>query len=211
MTRQRPASILVIAILQFVFGGLGLLCGLYTAAQLAVGNQLFTFGANTPQAQQQEQFQEQLEKSMLEKDPYVKQVQYGTTGVELFLSLMMIASGIGLLKMQSWGRLLCLVYSVLSISLKVFTAVYTLLFTVPAIKEFAQSLAAKGPQEAMMAKFIQFSAYAGVAWPSVTVVYPLVVLVIMLLPPTRAAFRGERVARPEEEPPDYRDEPDLAR
>jgi len=60
-----------------------------------------------------------------------------------------------------------------------------------------------------MANFIRFGAYAAVVMPSLTIIYPLVVLVIMFAPSTKAAFRGEDIPTQHEDLPDYRDEPEV--
>jgi hypothetical protein len=209
---------MVVAILHFVFGGISLVFGVCGAGvMLAGGNQLFNFGGQ--QAQQEEQ-QAELEKA-LEALPAYKAIQYGEMGLGIMLSLMMIVSGIGLLRMQSWGRVLSISYAFLSIASKIFTAVYAIVFTAPVTIQFVRSTFLKGlpaapnqpalsaQQQETMAKFMEIAIYLKIAFPLITIVYPLVVLVIMLLPSTRAAFRREDIPTQHEDLPDYRDEPEV--
>jgi hypothetical protein len=190
-----PTSIKVVAILQLIFGGLGLLSSLAGLAFLAAGLQPGGgFGApqqqaNNPAAQMQKEMMEGLEKAQASV-PGGKATQYGQMGVDLLLGVMMVLSGIGLLKMQPWGRSLAIAYGVLSLLLKVFAIVWGLVFVIPAMTEFIDAFGAKGPQQATFAMIMRISAYAAVIGPVIVAVYPIIVLYFMLNARTRAAFRG---------------------
>jgi hypothetical protein len=188
MQQNRPTSVTVIAILQFVFGGLGLLMGICGGGyQFAGGNKMF---ATAPQAAQNQQIQTQMEDFLKEKVPSAKPVQYATMALDLILCLIMIASGVGLLKLQPWGRMLAIVYAIFSILLKLFGAIYGFLFSIPAVTEFLEKTPAQNPQEAMVFNVMKATLYVTPFLSLVFIVYPLIVLIIMMRPSIAAAFRA---------------------
>ena len=216
MRQNRPASITVIAILHFVFGGLGLACNVCGGAiQLAGGGK--AFGGGGAQAEKQEKLQADIEKFQKEKLPNSKLVSYGGIGLGVLLALLMIIGGIGLLRLQSWGRTLSLIYAGLSIATNLFLLVYTFAFTVPLLKEFATHRRAQGPvadDEATVLTVIEFGGYLSAIVPLLSLIYAIMVLIIMMRPNVKAAFQDEAVRSADNgsdygnEPEDYRDEPE---
>src|ERR1700730_15613040 len=99
MRQKRPASVTVLAILHFVFGGLGIVGGLCSGVQLAVGNQMFAAMAGA-QAAQQKKMQEERDRDVWENLPSYKPVPYAGVALELLMSGLMIAAGVGLLRLQ---------------------------------------------------------------------------------------------------------------
>ncbi len=200
---------MVIAILQLVFGGIGLLCcdsaGIF---QIAMGKNLNSLMG--PQQPDQAEMQEKIEKLTAERVPYHKAITVATAIVSPLLSIAMIASGIGLLYMKAWGRILAVFYAVVSILMKIVTGVTTIM-VMPATQEVLKEFMAKEPKVAQMAQQIaqmtQFVMYMIVFFMFFTVIYPALVLVFMLLPSTRAAFRGEGTQKSADGIEDYRDEP----
>src|SRR5260370_8081234 len=115
--RERPLSIMPIAILHFVFGGLGIFCGIRSGISLAGGGQNWTFTSPTgPNADKMKQIQEELEKSM-ESGPAFHAVQIGTVVIDLAISITMIVTAIGVLQLRPRGRLLSTFYALLIIPL----------------------------------------------------------------------------------------------
>ena len=196
MRPNRPTSVLVIAILHFVFGGFGLVCAASTGAMQLAGSKGFMAGM---QDAKQVKAQEETEKALQEKLPHAKAVETAETGISLALSLMMIVSGIGLLKMAPWGRSLSIGYALVSILVKILGAVYAFTFTVPVMKELlpkqiaAQAGNQPGEQQAaeMAQKFAEMALNLTPIIVLLTMIYPAVVLVIMFRPKVTAAFRGE--------------------
>ena len=195
-----PAGVKVIGILQLIFGGLGLLLGLIGLLALVAGFKPGGgFGAapaNNPQAKMQQELQEGLEQAQANV-PGGKAVQYGDLGANLLLSLMMIASGIGLLQLQPWGRSLAIGYAVLSLLTKVFGLIFALAFTIPAITEFMDSFAVKYPEMKAVATVSRIAFYGGVFGALVVAIYPIIVLFIMLSRSTRVAFGASPAVRPD--------------
>lgn len=119
--QEKPLSITVIAILHFVFGGLGIVFGICGGIGLALGGGRQTYffhsGGTAPNQVKVEKTQEDLQKA-LESGPAHEAIQVGELVLDLALSIAMIISGVGLLQLRSWGRLLSMVYAVSSIASK---------------------------------------------------------------------------------------------
>jgi hypothetical protein len=197
-----PASIKVFGILQIVFGGLALLCSLLGALGLAMS---FAMGGAAgggaaapnlkPQEKEMVEFQQSLP-TIQDKQPGGKVVQYAQAGLDLVLSVVMIVSGIGLLQMQAWGRLLAIGYSVVSLLQKVFGIVYAVAFTIPATNQLIETFAPKFPPAQTMASLFRMIAYATPIVMLVIAVYPTLVLIFMLKGSTARALRSDRPADP---------------
>ena len=193
--RRRSVPVLVIAILQLIFGGVGLICDLCGAVGMAMGdNAAFAGQLGGGQQDPTSAKLKELTKQMEEKKVPGQKV-YQTTNVVLnfVLSLMMIASGLGLLYMQSWARWLAVGYACLSLALHCLVIVYTFAFINPAMQEALQQMPAQDRQklEPIMTA-VSLGTYAvACAVP----IYPLVVLTMMLLPSTGRAFQSPRSER----------------
>ena len=195
MQRTRPASVTVIAILNLVFGGLWLLCGLGSLGMQASGmQQMFAnMGnvnpGNNPKLAKQEEIRKEImefsQKAGARPSEYAAHVQY------VVLAILLIVSGIGLLKTAPWGRALALVYAALSIVSNLALIVLILLTDIPAVHEFADKLATQGQEAQMIANVMKFFAYFAVVLPLLSLIYPAIVAILMLRPSVAAAFRGE--------------------
>jgi uncharacterized membrane protein len=199
MQRTRLASVTVLAVLNFVFGGLGLVGGLtgFIFMMIGLDKMFMNMGSmnpgNNPQVAKQLEQQQEFQKDMLEivEKTNPRWYQVASTSQNIVLSIMMILGGIGLLKVQSWGRNLCLTYATLSILCHIGVLIYAFLVVLPAMQAFAQQMGAKGGQYKLIAFFMQFGAYGGMISPFVMMIYPVIVLIVMFRPNVVAAFRGE--------------------
>src|SRR5262249_10933234 len=139
MKKHRPTAVLVLAILHFIGGGLGVMGVLCTGGMLAAGGSQSMFGKppapppgkQGPNFEEFQRFQEDVTKAA-ENPPGGKAYQVTSLGVDLLLSLMLLIGGIGLLNMQPWGRLLSLVYAFLSIVYHIVGLGYMLGVHIPA-------------------------------------------------------------------------------
>jgi hypothetical protein len=116
------------------------------------------------------------------------------------LAILLIVSGIGLLKTAPWGRALALVYAALSIVSNLALIVLILLTDIPAVHEFADKLATQGQEAQMIANVMKFFAYFGVGLPLLSLIYPAIAAILMLRPSVAAAFRGETPLKPDSAP-----------
>src|SRR5262245_43670035 len=182
--RERPLSIMPIAILHFVFGGMGILCGICSGIQLAGAGGGQNWMAPTPtgpQAAEMKQMQDEMQEAM-ESAAGSKAVQVGTFVVDLAVSIIMIVSGIGLLQLRPWGRLLSIVYAILSISLKIFEAVYAFAVTKPIIDKFLEARTPSVPEQQLIFNMMKMVAIIPPIIQLVCMIYPVVVLIIMFRP-----------------------------
>jgi hypothetical protein len=199
MAVNRPTMVLVVGILQIVFGAMGLMCDLVGGVTLATtgGTGQFNMGGNTPQARRQVEMQQHMERVREEKEPYYKQVAFANLGVSVTLSLMMLLSGIGLVRVEAWGRSLGIGYAVLSLLTKVLTVLYAAAFTVPAMQEVARTLPRQTQEEQIMATTIGATSYIALGIPLLLAVYPAVILFLLCRPAVVEAFgEGAADARP---------------
>jgi hypothetical protein len=190
MKRERPTSVLVLAILQIVFGSLCFLlttCG--GAFQLASANKMFK--PPPGQGALKEDPEEKLEKLMEQKVPVYKSIQVAQLGLGLVLSVALVVSGIGLLKLRPWARTLALAYAVISILETICSIVYELLFAMPVLREFVAGERARPglkAEEKMVFDMMEIVGNFAVFAPLIILIFPIVVLIILLRPNVRAAF-----------------------
>jgi hypothetical protein len=199
-----PAAATVIAVLQLVFGGLGLCAALVNLTdlpqQLAAINEKNL--QNLPPAQRPPS-QADLEKIIEKHVPNYQAIQKVSLGASAVLCVLMLLSGLGLLSGRPWGRALTIAYAVLSVLYTVVSLVFSAVVVIPAMSEAGKDLANQGgPQAQLMAQAIQFGAVFALVIGALFVIYPIIVLVIMLLPSVRVAYGGAPAA---EVPEDYRD------
>jgi hypothetical protein len=207
MKRERPASVLVLAILQIVFGSLCFMlttCG--GVVQFAGGNKMFK--PPPGQGAPKDDPEEKLEKLMEQKVPAYKAVQVAQLGLGILLSVALLVSGIGLLKLRPWARTLALVYAVVSILETIGSIIYESLFTMPILKEFVAGERARPgltPDEKMGYDMMEMIGNFAVFAPLIIVIFPIVVLIILLRPSVRAAFSDAPREPVPGEPEDYAD------
>jgi len=214
MQNRRPTSVLVIAILQLVFGGLGIVCGICGAVGSGFqDNPAFQGGGanNADQAKMKEaakKFEEKTKEIEEKKAPGLHVYEVAAHVMGWVLSVAMIVSGLGLLKMQRWARGLAIVYAILSLLHKIVVAVYTLAFLNPAAQEALQQIPAEDRK--VLETITNFTFILGDVLIFVTMVYPIIVLIVMLLPSVARAFRPydpDRDLGEAEDHEDYRDPP----
>jgi hypothetical protein len=202
----------IIGVLQLVFGGLGLVS---SALQLAGSGTALAAAAKPPQAAGGRQLitAQELEDYLAKKVPDYRFLMKAQAVANLVLCLLMLGSGVGLLLMQRWGRDLALFYAALSLLVTILTTVWVFTAVVPAMSAFAkQKAAGRGREEQIVAQGMDIGGKVGAACGALTGIYPLIVLMVMLLPSVEEAFRGEEVSpagelpgngpRPSRSPPD---------
>jgi hypothetical protein len=212
MVRQRPTSILIIAILHFVGGGIGLFVSCYSVVIMAASAVVSSTPAVTPSppgpagrpTTPAPPSASQIMKYYEEHVPGYKAFTFAALAASSILDLMLLASGIGLLRMQPWARMLSLVYAPLSILFHLLSFAYQLAFVMPATHDLFSQMSAFGPMGSVMAVATDISFVLGL----LVVIYPIVVLIILLRRSTVAAFRGETPRQSDEEFPDDPYRPD---
>ena len=200
MPPKRPLAVVVIAVLQIVFGVVGL-CG--SATELSGAEEQISSISAVSAPGEAKVTQQDVLKYWRETLPGERAVEQASAVLGLVLSLLMIASAVGLLRLRTWGLLLALGYAALNLLATAAEAVYNFAVRAPALAEFTRQLAATGGRDAQMApQLLQVSFLAVFVVSALTAVYPLVVLLVLCRPAVRAAFGGEAIP---EAPEDYRD------
>jgi hypothetical protein len=194
MPRKRPAAVTTLGVLNIVFGSLGLVgslcCGtvfgiVYSAARTPTPG-----GLN-------------LAEELLNVRPFVT---YSIMQMlfSVLLSLLMLISGIGLLTVQNWGRILALITSTLTIFLSFAALIYLFVFVNPALEEYqrwANQRINQWEQARFGRGFVMRPTPPPMGDPVLVTIssvfnavlnvgYSVVVIIVLLLPHVSATFSG---------------------
>ena len=195
--RQRPTSLTVIAVFHFIFGGLGLLCGLIglagQAAGGAGGGNPFGSppGAGTPQQKELEDFSKQVQERAANEAPLSKPVNIVLQAVGLLLALLMVVAGFGLLQVKPYGWWGSVVYGVVALITDIFNLLFSLLYALPIARRIIDQELKSHPAAAPLAGFLQMTGPLTISVVILAMIYPAIVLLVMSRPTVRAAIRGE--------------------
>jgi hypothetical protein len=207
MSRQRPPVVMVMAILNFVFGGLFLLYGLCCEGFNLV---VLGFLQNTSQPATINTFKGSQPNPLgamgqiSDFIPGLLPVKITTTLLGLFLAAILIIGGIGLLAVDRRGRRACIGYGILQVFLSLFCLWYKLFVENPGMARWQAAFSAQigmGPARSTNTALSGAFATAGFI---LSIAYAIALLIVMFLPNVEAAFEGggERAAP---EPEDYHD------
>lgn len=195
MHRQPTTAILIIAILHLVGGGIDLVGTLCGFGSLILTNSLGSVmpappslparPGQPPPPMPPNAFD--IMKQLNDAIPGYRAFTIVSLALNFLIDMLLISSGIGLLKMQPWARWLSLVYASISILFHLGTFVYQLIWVLPATK----SLFANTSMPAGFSSLVTVSSGIGVVVNLLYAIYPVAVIVVLLLPSTAAAFRGE--------------------
>jgi hypothetical protein len=208
---NRPTAVLVIAILHFIFGGLGILgtvCGgIIIFGAFALLNAAI---AQAPPNEPEVQALKDLLNSM-QSIPGVVPFFAGSMVVGLILAIVLVAAGFGLLKMRNWARTASIIYAVVSILVNLASTGYQTLVFNPAVEkaskafeermeEFAKTKGRPGPKQTNpFAGNPMMGAGGNIAGAVIGLIvscaYPVAILIVLNRANVRAAFaragRGE--------------------
>jgi hypothetical protein len=193
--------VLVIAILHLVGGGLGLFGSFCACGGLLMGSAFSSFPMPTVPTRpgqaapiQPPPGPGEIMKYYNDNVPGYQAFTIGSIAVSILLDVMLLSAGIGLLNMRPWARMLSFVYAPMSILNRIGTFIYQLIFVMPATEKFY----AQNPVFAGMSSFMSITTGMGLFVNLLFILYPIAVLVVLLMPSTVAAFRGEPPARVED-------------
>jgi hypothetical protein len=206
MARYRPTAVLVLAILHFVGGGIGLITTLLTAGVQVMNSNRAAAAAPAPSAVTAQDLGAALTRYIEDHVPSYQALTYGQLAVSLVLDLLLLVGGVGLLNMRPWGRSLSLGYAGLSILNRLFGIVYGFAVVLPVTREYLQLVARQNPRLAGAVTGGEIGGIIGMVASFVFILYPIAVFIILLHPRVAAAFRGAGLPPEPAEPPDFLDD-----
>jgi len=185
MDRQRPTTVLVMAIFNIMFGALCSLCNLVGAAEPIVdqANRVPRVPGSPPPNRASE--------AMYDYVPGIFAVKVGLGCSNLVLNLLLIVSGIGLLLMKPWGRWLGIGASATIIVIALLYALYVVVIGIPGLERWRTELAAHPAGTRYPGGVIIGGVMGGALLAcGMLSIYPVVSLMVLLLPSVAAAFNA---------------------
>jgi hypothetical protein len=201
---RRPTALTVIAILNLILGGLGILfsaCG-FAFMGTPLGESVVEWGRSQP-GQVKGADWGSIQEEISERAPYYNEVIWGGMIGDSIASILLIVTGIGLLRVQNWARNLAIVYGTLQLLHTLLYATYTLAIVTPVMNELRAEALAKAPLgfQGSMADIGLLSGIAGTVVGAVlSPIYPMIVLSVMFFPSVRRVFKDRAVASPVSSP-----------
>lgn len=181
--------------------------------QGAMGGNMFA-GADPMQARLQEELQKAIERTV----PGYQIIQIITVGLGLLLSVGMLTSGIGLLRLSSSARTMTIIFTSISIASYLFQAVYQFAFVMPAMsnafRAILPGIVGPAPPQALQAmqSMMTVIGIATVFVYALVIAYLAVILILLLRSSARQAFLyAGQGYEPRFDPDRYRDERDEPR
>ena len=135
MPVKRPASFTVFAVLCIVIASLGLLCDVVGLAGQAFSEAI---AGMQPKNQPGQINQAEMQRELKDRVPGYMAYQWGNLGLSFLLHLLLLATGIGLLRMQPWSRQGCIAYGLITILMQVGVMVYTIAFLTPVLDDIIE-------------------------------------------------------------------------
>lgn len=167
-TQQRPTAILVFGVLHLVFGALGIL-GLLGSAAI-----LFTVDPSNPMY------------PILRDSEFYRVYLWASSAVGLLAIIALIAAGVGLLLSQNWARVLSIGYAVYAILAGLAGMVVSWLFVVSPL--IAKASVASGPAAAGAIG----GAIGGMVGSVIGLIYPVAIIIFMTRRKVVAYFHQPR-------------------
>ena len=174
---QRPTSVLVFGILNLVFGLLGL-CGTLAALAMMYG----------PLAEQMAQMGKDNVTVQLQADPTYHGFMLVMSVVGFPFTILLVAAGVGLLRMRPWGRTGSIVYGVYDIIATIAALVMNYVFILFPLMQRVDQLP-EAERVGVMAGMM-----GGIAGGCISLIYPILLLVFMYRANVRAAFAAVAAA-----------------
>jgi hypothetical protein len=182
---------MVIAILNFIFGGLGLIGSLCGGVAFVVGAALLQSlppgPAGTPNPAQE------LTKFFQSIPGYIPFMIVSLI-LGAIMGVVLIVAGVGLLQMRNWGRITSIVYAIAMIIISLFNLGYNLAVVSPAMAKFQEEMLAKAAKAGPGAPPAPNpggqigGAIGGVFGLIFSIAYSVVILIVLNLPGIRRAF-----------------------
>jgi hypothetical protein len=186
MRRRRPGSITTFAILNIIFGGLFLICGVAGFADSKIESNGVDYS--------------QQMKDALESDiPGYVAWKVGENVLQILLAVGFVACGIGMLNMQGWGRMMAIICAAGSILVQLFHLFFQLAMVNPALDRFVAAYRIN-----FGGLFSGFATVWTVMTTAFVVIYNGILLIVMLQ--SGRVFAADYRGEPEDDRPPPRRE-----
>jgi hypothetical protein len=163
---QRPASLTVFGILNILFAALGLIGLIGTIVMFAMMD-----ASRNP-----------VVKMMQNSPAYAAWVKL-SLALGLAATVVLLTTGIGLLRMKRWAHKLAIGYAIYAIAFSIFGAAVNFVFFMrPMLEEASRK---QGPEAAAA----MAGAVGGTAGECLGIIYPILLLIFMTRPKVAAAFQ----------------------
>jgi len=174
--RTRPGTLTTIAVLNIVFGSLGLICGCLNG--LFVGALLIASRDNPSElmrvlAEARDLLQREI--------PSYQAVVISRCLYILVFSSLLIVAGIGLLYVANWARVLSFIYALTAILSQGAYLVYAIIVEHPAAARMQAQFGGDPVQS-------KASEIGGIAVTGLVILYGIVLIILLCLPSVTAAF-----------------------
>ena len=189
MKPERPIVVLVLAILNIIFGSLG------TLAMCCVGAMTVFLGvvfSNAPAGAKPPPF------------PPDVLVYFAIVVVShLVMSLLLLASGIGLLNMRAWARRASIAYGIVTIAMSIINMPVSIVFVAPQMEKWQKAVQEEAQKQQRQGQGIRYqsnqsplaNAASSIGGAIIGMAYAIALLVVKFLPQVRDAFEGRRARR----------------
>lgn len=171
MPPQRPAAATVFAILNIVFGVVGL-CTIPLSAMM------FFFPFDKAMTENNPALR------LMEENTFYRLFMQGALGLGFIVAIVLIIAGVGLYQLKPYGRTLSIGYAIYGIVMNLVSIAVNCFLVFPALIEQANTIG-PGPEQA--------GAYGGLAGGilggCVGFIYPVILLIFMFRPNMIAAFK----------------------
>lgn len=166
----RPTAVTVFGILNLLFGAFGVCCLGFSVATMFV-----PFGPAMTE--------ENLPLQLIEESPLYRNFNRAEMALGIMASIVLIAAGIGLLRLRPWGRKLAIGYGIYAIAMDVFTSIVNLGFVFPIL--FQKAEAASG----LALAAVWIALFSGIFGTLLGLTYAGLLLYFMYRPNVVAAFK----------------------
>jgi hypothetical protein len=198
---ERPILVSTLAILQIIVGGLLISWGMLSLASSLAGESsaTVTIRVNGQPTTRVYDTWEEMEKQA----PGYRKVIVAGRLVDLFLEITIIAGGIGLLLLRRWSWWLTLAWALLQIGYQIVTLVYIWVVAWPAVQRMSHAV----PHDDMgvCGTLSNGNTFYHLGWAIFSFLflgYPLLILLLLVLPPVWRTFSNKSV--PDQEVEEYR-------
>jgi hypothetical protein len=176
MERTRPAALTTIAVLNIVFGSLGLICSCFYGLAIGV---LMTASPNNPDpklamlGEVADLFRREI--------PMHLPIEISVALYSIIGCFVLIAAGIGLLYIANWARILCFIIAITTILTQAANLLYSLLVLFPAVARI-QARVGGDPVETKMSQVLRLGGI------SVVIIFSIVMISLLCMRSVREAF-----------------------